>query len=140
MRGTAVAEVSGTGRDAFVTVTLPNLAGGSRVIPVADPGIARRLMVRARQVGPDKLLLTGGDEWEKNAVNRVAEAMVRLGHAGVNLAALRNTWILRLSERIPAALLMQLADVVDIRVLSDQRSLLRRYDLSESIHILEATR
>lgn len=140
MRGTAVAEASGTGRDAVVTVTLPNLAGGSRVIPVADPGIAKRLMVRARQVGPDKLLLTGGDEWEKNAVNRVAEAMVRLGHAGVNLAALRNTWILRLSERIPAALLMQLADVVDIRVLSDQRSLLRRYDLSESIHILEATR
>lgn len=110
-------------------VTLPRNAGGVREVPVTNPVRAARLLARAAEVGPHNSLLTGGDLPGQNAVSHVRDDIVRHGHrAGMSAAGLRNRWILDLAERVPAALLMQLSDLVDIRLLSEQRSSLHHYD------------
>ncbi|MFT3716472.1 MAG: hypothetical protein QM774_11140 [Gordonia sp. (in: high G+C Gram-positive bacteria)] len=132
LRGRDIQQIPVRGTGQVTAVTLPNLSGGSRVIPVFDPAIARRLRLRAAYVGPEHLLLTGGLVGERNLANRTSERLKRHGYETVSCSALRGRWILTLSDSVPAALLMQLADLVDIRVLADQRDRLRRYDLAEA--------
>ncbi|KAA0024910.1 hypothetical protein [Antrihabitans cavernicola] len=140
LRGTALTSTVMSGR-AISVVALPNSAGGVRQVPVIDEAISARLIGLAARTGNGLVLAPSSEFAERNIVNRVSEHLRRRGYKGVDTAALRNRWILDLSERIPAALLMQLADVVDIRVLADQRDLLHRYKLRHAITVMmEANR
>ncbi len=126
LRGTAITTTRSYGR-AFSVVTLPNNAGGVRQVPVIDPEISARLIELSARVGPGLVLAPDAEFAERNIVNRVNEKMRDRGYPGLNIAALRNRWVLDLAEKVPAALLIQLADLVDVRVLADQRDQLRRY-------------
>ncbi len=135
LRGTAITTVRSDGR-AICVVTLPNNAGGVRQVPVLDPGINGRLLALAARAGDDLVLAPNREFAERNIVNRIGEDMRRRGYPGPQPAALRNRWILDLAERIPAALLLQLADVLDIRVLADQRGQLPHYKVRHTITLL----
>jgi hypothetical protein len=136
LRGTAITTVRSHGR-AICVVTLPNNAGGVRKVPVMESGINARLLALAARVGDDLVLAPDKEFAERNLVNRISEHMRRRGYPGVQPAALRNRWILDLAERIPAALLLQLADVLDVRVLADQRGQLPHYKVRHTITILQ---
>ncbi len=73
---------------------------------------------------------------ERNATNRIGEQLRARGHGTINAAALRNRWILDLADRVPAALLLQLADVVDVQVLADQRTQLPIYSIYRAIALM----
>jgi hypothetical protein len=139
LRGSAINTVNSTGHQVCV-VTLPNSAGGVRTVPVIDADIGSRLLVLAAQVGDGLVLSPDRDVPGRNTVNRISEQMRRRGYAGLQPVALRNRWILDLAERVPAALLLQLADVLDLRVLADQRAQLPRYDARRTVTILEEIR
>lgn len=139
LRGSAISSVRHEGRDLTV-VTLPNLGGGTRQVPVFDAVIGSRIADHANHVGDGLLLTPGRDEAERNAPNRISEHLRRLGYGGVSVTALRNRWVLDLAERVPAALLVQLADVVDARVLADQRGQLPTYSLHHSVSVMGEVR
>lgn len=139
LRGNAINGVKHQGRVVTV-VTLPNLAGGQRHVPVFDAIIGTRLLDRARQAG-DRLVLAPQCAYaERNMINRISEHLVRLGYKGVNVAELRHRWVLDLAEQIPAALLLQLADVVDLQILADQRGQLPTYTLQHTITLMAEVR
>ncbi len=135
LRGSAISTVRHDGRELTV-VTLPNLGGGTRQVPVFDAVIGSRIADLANHVGDGLLLAPGRDEAERNAPNRISEHLRRLGYGGVSVTALRNRWVLDLAERVPAALLVQLADVVDTRVFADQRGQLPTYSLRHSVAVM----
>lgn len=135
LRGTAIATTRSYGR-AFSVVTLPNNAGGVRQVPVIDPVISARLVALSARVGPGLVLAPDAEFAERNIVNRVSEKLRARGYPGLNTAALRNRWVLDLAERVPAAMLIQLADLVDVRVLADQRDQLRRYKTRHIITLM----
>lgn len=135
LRGNAITTMRSYGR-AFSVVTLPNNAGGVRQVPVIDPAISARLLELSARVGSGLVLAPDAEFAERNIVNRISEKMRDRGYPGLNVAALRNRWILDLAERIPAALLVQLADLVDVRVLADQRDQLRRYKTRHVITLM----
>jgi DNA-binding PucR family transcriptional regulator len=136
LRGTAITTVRSNGR-AICVVSLPNSAGGVRQVPVLDAGVNARLLALAARAGNDLVLAPNREFAERNIVNRIGEDMRRRGYPGLQPAALRNRWILDLAERIPAALLLQLADVLDVRVLSDQRGQLPHYKVRHTITLLQ---
>jgi len=117
-------------------VRLQNRVGGTRLVPVTDPDISRRLLALAQSKGSDYLLPAAKGEVERNATNRIAEQLRVRGHRTINAAALRNRWILDLDERVPAALLLQLADVIDVQVLADQRGQLPTYGIHRAIALM----
>ncbi len=135
LRGNAITTTRSYGR-AFSVVTLPNNAGGVRQVPVIDPAISARLIELSARVGSGLVLAPDAKFAERNIANRVSEQMRNRGYPGLNVAALRNRWVLDLAERVPAALLVQLADLVDVRVLADQRDLLPRYKLRHMITLM----
>lgn len=135
LRGTAITTTRSYGR-AFSVVTLPNNAGGVRQVPVIDSAISARLLELSARVGSGLVLAPDAEFAERNIVNRISERMRARGYPGFNVAALRNRWVLDLAERIPAALLVQLADLVDVRVLADQRDQLRRYKPRHTITLM----
>lgn len=135
LRGNAIKHIRYDGRPITV-VTLPNLSGGVREVPVLDAPIGGRIAAWADHVGDDLLLTPGRGKAERNAPNRVSEHLRRLGYGGVSVTALRNRWVLDLAERVPAALLVQLADVVDIRVLADQREQLITYRTRHAVTVM----
>ena len=135
LRGTAITTMRSYGR-AFSVVTLPNNAGGVRQVPVIDPAISARLLELSARVGSGLVLTPDAEVAERNIANRVGEQLRDRGYPGLKLAALRNRWVLDLAERIPAALLIQLADLVDVRVLADQRDQLRRYKTRHIITLM----
>lgn len=135
LRGTAITTTRSYGR-AFSVVTLPNNAGGVRQVPVIDPAISARLLELSARVGSGLVLAPDAEFAERNIANRVNEKMRDRGYPALNIAALRNRWVLDLSERVPAALLVQLADLVDVRVLADQRDQLRRYKTRHMITLM----
>jgi hypothetical protein len=140
LRGNAISTVRMYERG-FSVVTLPNLSGGVRAVPVTDPEISARLLDLAARAGDGLVLAPNAEFAERNIVNRVSEHLRRHGYPGINTAALRNRWALDLSERVPAALLVQLADVLDLRLLSDQREQLHRYKTRHAITLMmEGTR
>ena len=135
LRGSAISQVQHDGRKVSV-LTLANLAGGVRQVPVLDAVIGARLAARAQHVGDDLMLTPGKGGAERNAPYRISEDLKRLGYGGVSAAALRNRWALNLAERVPATLLVQLADVVDIRVLADQRRQLPTYAVRHAVTVM----
>lgn len=116
-------------------VRLPNLAGGTRVVPVADEQVSERLIALAQSKG-DNLLIPSRD---RNAVNRVGGYLRERGYAGVTAQALRNRWLIDLSARAPVALMMQLADTTYITVLNDHRQQLPTFSTLNAIAILKET-
>jgi hypothetical protein len=135
LRGTAITGVTVDGR-AIAVVSLPNLGGGVRQVPVVDPGISGRLLGMAANMGDRLVLAPHAAIAERNIVNRVSEQLRNHGHAGLDSIALRNRWVLDLAERVPAVLLQQLADVCELRILVDQRSSVTQFKLRHAITIL----
>lgn len=132
LTGTSITETRWAD-DVVAVVRLPNQAGGSRLVPVADPVISERLLKLAAQVGTGFLMATTTGEVERNAVNRVGEHLREHGHRSINAAALRNRWVIEVGDRVPAALLMQLADSTTLQILADQRDQLPDYGLQHTI-------
>ena len=139
LKGNSITEAS-WGDEPVAVVRLPNRAGGTRLVPVADPEISDRLLRQARATPSSYLLSTGnGDTVERNAANRVGEHLRAHGHRSINVAALRNRWLLNIAATVPAALMLQLADVTTAQILADQRDLLPTYDLRHAIALTKET-
>ncbi|OFB42558.1 hypothetical protein BA059_04920 [Mycolicibacterium sp. (ex Dasyatis americana)] len=135
LRGTSISTIRAHGR-AICVVTLPNVAGGVRQVPVLDQGINCRLLELAARVGDGLVLAPNSEFAERNIVNRISEKLTSKGYPPVRCQPLRNRWILDMAERcIPTALLLQLADVRDVRVLADLRNELPHYKVRHIITI-----
>lgn len=132
LRGTDVSEANWEG-DPVALVRLPNHAGGSRIVPVADPETSARIIALARARGPGYLMASATGAVERNAANRAAEHLRDRGHRSVSATALRNRWVLDMAATVPAALMLQLADVIDTQILADQRHLLPTYGVQHAI-------
>lgn len=116
-------------------VALPNSAGGVRKVPAVDHDIADRLLGLA-ELGTRSVFAARTKIADRNLTNRVNGHLRDRGYQTISVAALRNRWLIDLAQRIPAALLLQLADVADMRVLADQRPLLPHYTVEESISLM----
>lgn len=136
LRGTAITSIAVDGH-AVAVVNLPNHNGGVRQIPVVDPKISARLLGLAARVADGLVLSPKAIAPERNSVNRVNSDFKRYGHPRIDLVALRNRWVLDLAASVPAALLLQLADVGDLRVLVDQRPLLPTFTIRHAITLLK---
>lgn len=86
-------------------------------------------MTRARDVGNGFVFPIVGESMPRNAVCHVSEELVELGFPGFNAAALRNRWVVKLASDpgMPAAMLMKMAGIADLRVLHDLEADLPRY-------------
>lgn len=93
----------------------------SRVVPVVCPVRGHRLLARAREVGSGFIFPIVGETMPRNAICHVAEELVEQGFPGFNAAALRNRWVVKLASDpgVPAAMLMKMAGIADLRVLHD---------------------
>lgn len=120
-------------------VALPNYAGGVRKVPAADPAISERLL-RLAELGTSPVFATHSKIADRNLTNRVNGHLRNLGYQTISVAALRNRWLIELAQQIPAALLLQLADVADMRILADQRPLLPHYTVEQSISLMRQVR
>jgi hypothetical protein len=132
LRGSSITEDSWDGQPVAI-VRLPNRAGGTRLVPAADVDISQRLLTLAGRKRSNYLLSTADGDVERNACNRVGEHLRAQGHRNINVAALRNRWLLEVAVHVPAALMLQLADVNTAQILSDQRDQLPTYGLQHSI-------
>lgn len=135
LRGSSISEETASGRTIAV-VRLPNTAGGTRLVPVVDQDIAQRLLDLACTKGPEYLFPATKGQVERNAANRIGEQLRARGFRNINAAALRNRWILDLAAEVPAALMLQLADVIDVQVLADQRTQLPIYGIQHIIALM----
>lgn len=129
LRGSDVS-VMRDGDDDLVVVRVPGRWGKVRWVPVVDPGKAARILARARQVGEGLFVpLTANGEVDRNALNRINRVLKKRGFASVDAVGLRNRWLVDLACRpgIPAAALMSVAGVGDLRILADQADSLPRY-------------
>ena len=93
----------------------------SRVVPVVCPVRGHRLLTRAREVGHGFVFPIVGDSMPRNAICHVSDELVEQGFPGFNAAALRNRWVVKLASDpgVPAAMLMKMAGIADLRVLHD---------------------
>lgn len=132
LTGNSITEARWDG-DTVAVVRLPNLAGGTRLVPVGDAKASERLLALADYKKSEYLLGSAGGHVERNAVNRVAENLRTRGYPGVDAVALRNRWVLDMAARIPAALLLQLSDSKTTQLLSDQRDQLPTFGLQHAI-------
>jgi hypothetical protein len=128
LRGSSITETTWEGQPVAI-VHLPNLSEGTREVPVADPEISARLIALAEAKGPRYLMATGDGEVERNVANRSTETLHERGLESITATSLRNRWVVDLAIRVPAALLLQLADVQTAGILSDQRDQLPTYGL-----------
>ncbi len=83
-------------------------------------------------------MVFGGYRIGRNAANKVSESLIRRSDNGVNAAAVRRRWMLDLAETVPAALLMQLADVKELRVLAEQRHHLPSFEIHHGVSWMKA--
>lgn len=132
LTGQSVTEARWEGETVAV-VNLPNIAGGHRHVPVADVEVSQRLLALARTRKSEFLLRSTNGEVERNATNRVAEHLRNRGYPGFDASALRNRWLIEMATRVPAALMLQLADVTTAQILSDQRDQLPNFGLQHAI-------
>jgi hypothetical protein len=139
--GTDVSLVTiGPGHD-VVVVTVRRYGVIHRRVPVVNPAKGHRLITRAAEVGSAPLMpRTSSGQVSRNAVNRVGEELRKLGHFGFDAVGVRSRWIVDLAVQpgIPAAALLRLAGVGDLRVLADQADLLPDYSPQELAHLLLA--
>lgn len=118
------------GDEDVVVVKVTGRWGRIRWVPVIDEDKAARILARARQVGEGffvPVMSTG--EVDRNALNRINRVLKKRGFGVVDATGLRNRWLVDLACRpgIPAAVLMSVAGVGDLRILADQADSLPRY-------------
>lgn len=118
-----------------VMVNLTNpVTGLVRRVPVLEAAKGERLVARARDVGDGRTLLVGS---RKNRVNAVQQQVQRQEpRLTVSALRLRQSWIVGLANRVPAALLLQLADIGDTRMLAQLRPWMDTYDDQRAIQAL----
>lgn len=118
------------GDEERVVVRVTGRWGKVRWVPVIDEDKADRILTRARQVGEGWFVpVTSTGEVDRNALNRINRVLKKRGFGVVDAAGLRNRWLVDLACRpgIPAAALMSVAGVGDLRILADQADLLPCY-------------
>ncbi|OLT50298.1 hypothetical protein BJF89_10310 [Corynebacterium sp. CNJ-954] len=139
--GTDVSMVTiGPGHD-VVVITVRRFGVVHRRVPVISPAKGHRLITRAGEVGSAPLMpVTTSGQVSRNAVNKIGEDLRKLGHVGFDAVGLRNRWIVDLAVRhgVPAAALLRLAGVSDLRALADQVDLLPAYSPEQLAQILLA--
>lgn len=121
LRTTRGADVDAIEHDGhrYAVVRLANNAGGYRHVPVLSEEIGDRLLSVAEARGDRILMRPNAIAGERNTANRINERLSERGFPTINLARLRNSWILRTADQIPARQVLQLADLLDMRVLTD---------------------
>lgn len=138
--GDDVQVIDRPGGHQLVTVRVRRRGKVDRVVPVIHPAKARRILDRAGQVGSRPMIgLTRDGHVEHNAVNRVSERLVRMGFPKLNAAALRHRYLLDVAVHpgIPAAAMLSLFGVCDMRVLVDRVEQLPRYSAEELADLLD---
>lgn len=110
----------------------------SRVVPVVCPVRGHRLLTRAREVGNGFVFPIVGETMPRNAICHVAEELVEQGFPGFNAAALRNRWVVKLASDpgVPAAMLMKMAGIADLRVLHDLEVDLPKFSPEDEAKVL----
>ncbi|MGP9759696.1 hypothetical protein [Corynebacterium sp. AOP12-C2-36] len=141
VRGTDVSMVSiGLGHD-VVVITVRRSGEVHRRVPVINPAKGHRLITRAGEVGSAPLMpVTTSGAVSRNVLNRINEDLRKLGYFGFDAVGLRNRWIVEKGSQpgIPAAALLRLAGIGDLRALADQADLLPDYSLEDLAGILVA--
>ena len=135
LRGTAISSVVMHDK-AFSVVTLPNLGGGVRQVPIVDPDISARLLALAARAGDGLVLAPNGNGQERNFVNRVNCHLKRHGYPTITAGALRNLWLQEWAERIPITLLFHLADVTGYQYPCDQLDRRPQYKTRHAITLM----
>ncbi len=113
-----------------VVVRIKGRWGKTRSVPVIDPAKGHRLIQRAHEVGAGSFMpLTANAQVDRNVVNRVNDALKGQSFPAMDARGLRNRWVLDLASQpgVPAAALLRLAGVGDLRVLADQVEQLPTY-------------
>lgn len=139
LRGNAITSIS-VGGHAIAVVTLPNLGGGIRQVPVLDEQASLRLLDVADRVGEGLVLAPHTTKPGHNVVNSINNELRRHRLQRVSATGLRHRWILDLAVIAPAALLFQLADVSDLRFVHQDRKLLPTYTPHSAARILQENR
>lgn len=127
-----------------VVVGIVSRWGKPRRVPVIDPAKGHRLLTRAQEVGSGTFLpLTADGQLDRNILNRVNAVLKEQGFPVVDALGLRNRWLVDLasSPGVPAAALLSLAGVSDLRILADQVEQLPKYkpvDLAQLLIDAEA--
>lgn len=106
-----------------VVVKIKGRWGKTRSVPVIDPAKGHRLIQRAQEVGVGTFMpLTSNAKVDRNVVNRINSVLTGQGFPAMDARGLRNRWVLDLASQpgVPAAALLSLAGVGDLRVLADQ--------------------
>lgn len=132
LRGTDISETVWEG-EPVALVRMFNLPGGTRTVPVADPEMSQRLIALSAVRGSRFLITDGDEEIRKNTVNKIGEHLHKRGHGTINATALRHRWLMNLADTVPAALMMQLADISDIRLLASERHQLPTYGTQHAV-------
>lgn len=135
IRGTSISSVV-MHDQAFSVVTLPNLGGGVRQVPIVDPDISARLLGLAARAGDGLVLSPKGNGQERNFVNRVNGHLKRRGYPTITAGALRNLWLQEWAERVPITLLFHLADVTGYQYPSDQLDRRPQYKTRHAITLM----
>lgn len=135
LRGNAISSVVMHDK-AFSVVTLPNLGGGVRQVPIVDPDISARLLALAARAGDGLVLAPGGNGQERNFVNRVNCHLKRHGYPTITAGALRNLWLQEWAERVPITLLFHLADVTGYQYPCDQLDRRPQYKTRHAITLM----
>lgn len=99
-------------------VELRNNSGGTRLVPAIEPILVDNLARLSDYAGDGLVLAPHKQTTHRNELNRVAEGLRKRGHRGYNPVALRHRWMVDLAEQLPAALVLYLADIGDLRVIS----------------------
>lgn len=111
-----------------------------RTVPVVHPGPATRLLARAAEVGPDAPVMPVNRRGvvSANILNRISADLIRRGYTGVDFGALRAGWILGLAAdpHVPAAALLRLTGMRDLRVLADRADQLPVYTVDDLADML----
>lgn len=122
-----------------VVVRIKGRRGKTRSVPVIDPAKGHRLIQRAHEVGAGSFMpLTSNAQVDRNVVNRVNDALKGQGFPAMDARGLRNRWVLDLASQpgVPAAALLRLAGVGDLRVLADQVEQLPTYKPADLAQLL----
>ncbi|MGV0353699.1 hypothetical protein [Corynebacterium confusum] len=129
LRGTDVKPLLVDGLHTAVAISIRKKGVVSRVVPIVCPVRGQRVLNRAREAGENFVFPCIGDKMPRNAVCHVSEELVERGFQGFNAAALRNRWVAELatSPGIPAAMLLALTGIADLRVLHDIQESLPDY-------------
>lgn len=136
MRGRQVSTTSWLGRTVTVVQLSRKRADDStieRTVPVMDQEVAARLRHRAAQAGADGFMVPR--RGEGFGIDRIKDQIQRRINSDypLNVESLRNAYVKTMASRVPAALLMQLADLSRSSTLMDLSREFEPIGLSDAI-------